>query len=786
MENQNFQFEEIKKELDDIEVNQEQNSSVQIQSDLNNHSQNGNAITTISLENKLNKEAIFVPESKFLSEEFFYEANRKDAEEFLTNLLTNAFNNVELNLIVINCSFFKKESAYRKIVHSLVEKKFPNLGSYSAGGKDYLIISRKNEFFESLQKMKREDLQIVLDSIFIKMESEEMVKKQEDADVNDFMSMIKEEIEKGEPEKIYKPFLPIIPKCEIYDIRSSSATLRLPVIEKEDIIVKNRNRIIGFRTMYKDTSVFYQVLLYEPDSIDLEDDKFNQKFVSIENTIKLTDLKPNTGYLVKICVKYDKYYSKPSKSFIFFTRNEEAGVYNSFYTWGNNFQKHLLVDENNYDSEDFKRLHPNVLLMNNFIESSINNANDSKEEPDLIMYPTRLKKNNVVNFSESCDSTYLLLSNGELISSGKIYVKKLPENLSEEALAKADVSKLVEFEQAPIDEVQVIYDSYFSMNLPWGAKFRKISCGLDFCAALSFDGEVFTWGMNDFGQLGQNICKELVINVPKKINILYDNQEMFITDIQTGSKHCLALGFCNEKMKLFSWGFGQGAEPILKEDEKSLFNFDKKLSKITNASSPLLLKFSEVDNICKIYAAFNQNAIICLDKSTDMNHVYTFGEVNNCQLGFEHSFLQGQYYWGFPTLVTHLRDNQLSVLDISFGEEHSVFLVYNSIAYKNEIYTCGFNSHFQTGNKEKYSLLPQKVELNDSISPIKISAGKKHTLFLSSEKKLYLIGKSLIQNKKMNNKLINEIKEISLKSDQEIIKMSCFNDNVKLLIENKN
>ena len=80
-----------------------------------------------------------------------------------------------------------------------------------------------------------------------------------------------------------------------------------------------------------------------------------------------------------------------------------------------------------------------------------------------------------------------------------------------------------------------------------GEKVIKIACGKNFCVALSASGSVFSWGNNDLGQLGitkADRCKEL----PTKLTTLVD-----VVDVSAGDLHVLAL---TRSGQVYSWGNG--------------------------------------------------------------------------------------------------------------------------------------------------------------------------------------------------------------------------------------
>lgn len=90
-------------------------------------------------------------------------------------------------------------------------------------------------------------------------------------------------------------------------------------------------------------------------------------------------------------------------------------------------------------------------------------------------------------------------------------------------------------------------------------KIVYVSCGGDHTAALARDGGLFTWGLNDFGQLGHN--SKLNVSLPKKCVELMG---VPVTQVTCGDKHTIA--YVNTKKIV---AFGRGVEGQLGCNEGS-------------------------------------------------------------------------------------------------------------------------------------------------------------------------------------------------------------------------
>lgn len=81
-------------------------------------------------------------------------------------------------------------------------------------------------------------------------------------------------------------------------------------------------------------------------------------------------------------------------------------------------------------------------------------------------------------------------------------------------------------------------------------KIIKISCGSGHTAALSDAGEVFSWGLNQFGALGLGRIVDHSLSAPSRIPYFVENG-IRIVDVSCGSRHT---GFVAEHGALYMCG----------------------------------------------------------------------------------------------------------------------------------------------------------------------------------------------------------------------------------------
>ncbi|CAN6482306.1 unnamed protein product [Victoria cruziana] len=82
----------------------------------------------------------------------------------------------------------------------------------------------------------------------------------------------------------------------------------------------------------------------------------------------------------------------------------------------------------------------------------------------------------------------------------------------------------------------------------WGLGIIQIACGENHSAALSVDGQVFTWGRGKYGQLGHDSFQNELKPLPVKAL-----SDQMIVQVVCGGNHTMAI---NEEGALFSWGQG--------------------------------------------------------------------------------------------------------------------------------------------------------------------------------------------------------------------------------------
>lgn len=307
------------------------------------------------------------------------------------------------------------------------------------------------------------------------------------------------------------------------------------------------------------------------------------------------------------------------------------------------------------------------------------------------------------NCIRSHDTTLILLDEGLLIQCGLSLINESEDSKSEDILNQ-------------------IYSEPF-LPCP-NLLVYKVSVGKDFCALVSCLGEVFTWGYNEYGQLGHDDR-----NIRAEPTLIKSIKPNFINDISCGHQHCLALE-CSGKV--FTWGRNQalvGQKQVLDPYGK-INNFE---NVGVNQYRPRYMK--EVlgyYQIKKISAGGFHNAVI-----TEKNELYIWGDNESCQLGSKELNVLNIT---IPRSIELFQEQKMEVLDISCGGLHSLALL-KACSGIVSLWSWGDETQGQCGSGEKKIIhMPSIIKAFEGKSVEKFSAGSFHSLVLIKDEGLFGFG----------------------------------------------
>jgi alpha-tubulin suppressor-like RCC1 family protein len=150
-----------------------------------------------------------------------------------------------------------------------------------------------------------------------------------------------------------------------------------------------------------------------------------------------------------------------------------------------------------------------------------------------------------------------------------------------------------------------------------GEKIISISCGAKHSLALTENGKVFSWGLNDCGQLGIGTREDS--NVPCLMVA-----DIFIEKISCGSKHCLFLSNDNEIYAVGNNEFGQlGNNNGANQSTPIKVNCPKKFENIASHSQYDISVGKTVDNVYYVWGRCEDESI----KTPTKTKFHSFNDV---------------------------------------------------------------------------------------------------------------------------------------------------------------
>ena len=652
--------------------------------------------------------------TKFINDEKF-----QSKEEIMQNpVIIEEYIEREMSFEEIKCIFFYlsyliEDELLRKTIISNINKKFEeqNIKAREMPEINYVIVYKlsEEEFLkENIDKIK-EFFEDYLSQLKEALEYEEIKKKMEE-------EAKLEEIR--EQERNERFILPKINKFHIIEINNNFITISVPLYEESEIINKNKYIIRNCLERYGKTELEYVIYFFNPEKNLYDKIIFEKKKENIieKNKYKLTvkNLESNKIYLFLLGVKFGENYSNPtSTKFYFMTPPKRKN--GNIIIYGNKEYKNNFVD---VDEDEEKIVLPK-------------DVKSYKEcfENGQTLFPL-LYKNKIEDISISDKRAGCIIGDGILIESGSI-INIQPGDIFEGSFPKDEIIK--------VDDPSLIIEYYnslpFQLEFPDKIKIKKISVGEGHCLALSTNGECYSWGENDFGQLGLGKETNEIIGNPTKIKFdIYESdghkyiteQEPLFYDIATGNYSSLSLGIFNNKQILYFWGNGAG---ILNDDSTKIIQ--------SIYPKPII----GLDNIVKIYAKFNSIGIFCYDIEKKLDVLYIHGTQ---KFGIDAGI--GMYNKPKPIIVNFFRDNNISVIKVSFSIT-CMAIIGKNINNKIEIYIRGELCKKLFDFKE-YKRSFMKLEYIWSEKVVAISPQEKIIFFLLNDgvvKKLWHNGNKLCE-----------------------------------------
>ncbi|XP_010938025.1 ultraviolet-B receptor UVR8 [Elaeis guineensis] len=248
-------------------------------------------------------------------------------------------------------------------------------------------------------------------------------------------------------------------------------------------------------------------------------------------------------------------------------------------------------------------------------------------------------------------------------------------------------------------------------NLRW----LDVACGREHSAAVASDGSLFTWGSNEFGQLGDGT--EESRKHPKKVKLL---QTEFVKSVSCGA-HCTAAiaeprenDGTSSSRRLWVWGQNQGS------------------------NHPRIFWGAFTPNTIIRQVSCGSVHVVALSED-GLLQAWGYNEYGQLGRGFTCEGLQGARVLNAYARFLDEAPELLKITQVSCGEYHTA-----AISENGEVYTWGLGSmgqlghcSLQSGDKE---LLPRRVVALDGIFAKDVACGGVHTCAVTAKGALYAWG----------------------------------------------
>ncbi|XP_076633725.1 RCC1 and BTB domain-containing protein 1-like isoform X1 [Colletes latitarsis] len=234
--------------------------------------------------------------------------------------------------------------------------------------------------------------------------------------------------------------------------------------------------------------------------------------------------------------------------------------------------------------------------------------------------------------------------------------------------------------------------------------------------ALTANGQVYSWGCNDWSKLNNDNCYEAYVSTAinsKPILVQTNLSEKFVLDIACGNSHCLAL---TNEGEVYAWG---------RNDAGQVGNGNK-----INQDVPVKVNFALAnDRIVRIACGDSSSVAI-----TENGEIYSWGDNGVGQLGV------GNYEDRvYPCIVQGLILTKIE--KVVCGYKHTM-----ALSSKGILYVWGSNSYGQLGNGiDSNVAIPMKLLGMEKISDIAASPYNNISLAMGECKRVFMWGQCLGQ-----------------------------------------
>ena len=287
-------------------------------------------------------------------------------------------------------------------------------------------------------------------------------------------------------------------------------------------------------------------------------------------------------------------------------------------------------------------------------------------------------------------------------------------------------------------QLQTVEQIFPPRKIPSLEKIKSIDSRLH-CACLDYDGNVYTFGVNFYGQLGIGDHTVQSTNIPQKVELPPCKQ------VSCGA----TFTFCLTENGVI-YGFGLNVQGQLALEKAKVLHLSPQ--KITSLKDVEFIECGYSYTFCK----------------TLNNEIFCWGENSLGQLGLGNTDDQDK-----PILCSSLLDED--VVDIKCGERHTLVLTSNQ-----NVLSCGNTEYGQLGREDINLSTFQKIA--ELLDIIRIECGSHHSLCIDINNNLFVFGSNSFgqlglgdtknRNKPIKHPSLSNIIDISKGGNHTFVKTS--------------
>ena len=247
-------------------------------------------------------------------------------------------------------------------------------------------------------------------------------------------------------------------------------------------------------------------------------------------------------------------------------------------------------------------------------------------------------------------------------------------------------------------------------------KITDVKTGYYHSIALTEKGEVYTWGYNDNGQLGNGTREDSL--VPVKVTGLEN-----ITKVNAYKYMTIAL---TQNGEVYAWGSGYGAKPVKLNFTRKIIDVSGNLVLAENRKAYNLDETKSYGkDLIKVVAGYNHYLGLTSD-----GEVYAWGSNSYGQLGNGNNTSSST---AVKVVTPDGKSNMTNIVDISAGDSYSIITDKDG-----KVYTFGYYGDYRTANTVHSN---KPVEIQDLYKTELVAASEGgHTAIVDWDGNVYTVG----------------------------------------------